>query len=182
MTLKAKQRLRRRRRAVGYVVVAAGWAASVGLSTLLAPPPWLHAAALFVHLASLVVALGAVLMVEWYALLWSTEWRSVRDLWQVDVTLKPLIWTGLVGLLASGALLEPDLESPLTLTKLAAVLLVSLNGVAITQWTFYLARFPKHMRFAALPPRARVRFIASAVVSQLAWWTAVIIGMLNAAN
>ena len=182
LTLKAKQRKRQRRRAVGYVLVAAGWAASVGLSTLIAPPPFLHAFALFVHLASLIVGFGAVLMVEWYGLLWSTEWRSVRDLRQVDVTLKPLIWAGLIGLLASGAFLEPNLEAPLTLVKLGAVLIVSLNGVALTQWTFYLARFPKQMRFAALPPRARFRFVASAIISQLAWWTAVVIGMLNAAT
>lgn len=165
---------------MGYVLVAAGWTASVGLSTSITPPPFLHALALFVHLASLVVGLGAVLMVEWYGLLWSTEWRSVRDLRQVDITLKPLIWAGLIGLLASGALLEPDLSAPPTQVKLVAVLLVALNGVALTQWTFYLARFPKKMRFAALPRRVRIRFIASAVISQLAWWTAVVIGMLNA--
>jgi hypothetical protein len=179
MTLKSRQRLRRRQRAVAYVGVAAFWAASIWVSTLLAPPPWLHSVALFVHLASLIVGLGAVLMVDWYALLWATEWRSPRDLRQIDVTLRVPIWAGLIGLLASGALLQPDLDAPLTIVKLAAVLLVSLNGVAITQWTAYLARFPRKMRFASLPRKARFRFVAGAIVSQLAWWTAVIIGMLN---
>jgi hypothetical protein len=37
------------------------------------------------------------------------------------------------------------------------------------------------MRFRNLPWRARFRFVASAVVSQIAWWTAVVIGMLNSA-
>ncbi|GAA4374014.1 hypothetical protein [Agromyces bauzanensis] len=179
MTLKVKQRRQQRRRAVGYVLITGGWAATIWVSTLLAPPPWLHTTALFVHLASLVVGLGAVLMVEWHALLWATEWRTVRDLRQVDVTLKPPIWAGLIGLLASGALLQPDLEAPTTIVKLLAVLVVSLNGVALTQWTAYLGRFPRKMRFRALPRRARIRFIATAVVSQLAWWTAVTIGMLN---
>lgn len=181
ITLKAKQRRRQRRRALAYVAVAAGWAASIWISTLLAPPAWLHAVALFVHLASLVVGLGAVLMVEWYALLWATEWRSVRDLRQVDLTLKPPIWAGLIGLLASGALLQPHLDSPATVVKLIAVLIVSLNGVALTRWTSYLARFPARMRFRTLPMRARVRFVGSAVLSQVAWWTAVVIGMLNSA-
>lgn len=179
MTLKVKQRRQQRRRVVAYVLITAGWAASIWVSTLLAPPTWLHTSAVFLHLASLVVGLGAVLMVEWYALLWATEWRTVRDLRQVDITLKPLIWAGLIGLLASGALLQPDLESPTTIVKLVAVLLVSINGVALTQWTAYLGRFPRKMRFRALPTRARVRFIATAVLSQLAWWTAVVIGMLN---
>ena len=179
MTLKAKQRRQQRRRAVAYVAIAAGWAASIWVSTLLEPPPWLHSVALFVHLASLIVGFGAVLMVEWYAFLWATEWRSARDLRQVDVTLKLPIWVGLVSLLASGALLQPDLSSPLTMIKLGAVLVVSLNGVALTRWTAYVARFPRKMRFQALPRKARIRFISSAVVSQIAWWTAVIIGMLN---
>jgi hypothetical protein len=179
MTLKAKQRLRRRQRAVAYLAVAAAWAASVWGSTLLAPPTWLHDVALFVHLASLVIGLGAVLMVEWYAFLWATDWRSPRDLRQVDVTLRVPIWAGLIGLLASGALLQPDLEAPLTIVKLAAVLVVALNGVAITQWTGYLARFPRRMRFRSLPWKAQFRFVSSAIVSQIAWWTAVVIGMLN---
>jgi hypothetical protein len=181
MTLKAKQRLRRRQRAVAYLAVAAAWAASVWGSTLLAPPTWLHDVALFVHLASLVIGLGAVLMVEWYAFLWATDWRSPRDLRQVDVTLRVPIWAGLIGLLASGAFLEPNLDSPATIAKLAAVLVLSLNGVALTRWTSYLARFPPRMRFRNLPWRARFRFVASAIVSQIAWWTAVVIGMLNSA-
>lgn len=182
MTLKAKQRRRQRRRVIAYVMVTVGWAASVWLGTLLAPPDWLHAIALFVHLASLVVGLGSVLAVEWYGLLWATEWRSPRDLRQVDVTMRPLIWAGLIGLLASGALLQPDVAAPATIVKLVAVLVVSLNGVALTQWTDYLRRFPRKMRFRGLPRRARIRFVASAVVSQVAWWTAVVIGMLNSTS
>jgi len=181
ITLKAKQQRRQRRRALAYLGVAAGWAASIWISTLIEPPSWLHALALFGHLASLIVGLGAVLMVEWYALLWATEWRSVRDLRQVDRTLKLPIWVGLIGLLVSGAFLQPDLDSPATIVKLVAVLVVSLNGVALTRWTSYLARFPARMRFRTLSRRARIRFVGSAVISQLAWWTAVVIGMLNSA-
>lgn len=180
--LKAKQRHRRRRRAVAYVAIAAGWAASIWISQLIVAPPWLHAIALFVHLASLIIGLGAVLMVEWYGILWMTEWRSVRDLRQVDLTLKLPIWAGLIGLLASGALLHPDLSSPATLVKLGAVLVLSLNGVALTRWTMYFAGFPRKMRFKALPKRARARFVGSAILSQIAWWTAVIIGMINSTS
>lgn len=181
ITLKARQRKRQRQRqrAIAYVLVALGWAASIWISTLLAPPDWLHALALFVHLASVIVGLGAVLMVEWYGLLWMTEWRSIRELRQVDLTLKVPIWAGLIGLLASGALLEPDLESPPTLVKLGAVLMLSLNGVAITRWTTTFARFPRKMRFQALPRGVRIRFVGGAVTSQIAWWTAVVIGMMN---
>jgi len=179
MTLTEKRRRRLRQRLLAYAAVTVGWAASIWISTLLAPPGWLHLAALFVHLASLVVGLGAVLMIEWHALLWATDWSSVRELRQADRTLILPIWAGLVGLLASGALLEPELGSPLTIVKLVAVLVLGLNGVALTRWTSDLARLPPGTRFRALPRRARVRFVLSAVVSQLAWWTAVFIGMLN---
>ncbi len=127
---------------VAYIAIAAGWAASIWLSTLIAAPPWLHAIALFVHLASLIVGFGAVLVVEWYGFLWMTEWRSVRDLRQVDLTLKLPIWAGLIGLLASGALLQPDLTSPATLVKLGAVLVLSLNGVATHPLDDVLRRIP----------------------------------------
>jgi hypothetical protein len=182
MTLKAKQRRGQRRRAVAYLVVAAGWAATIGISTLLEPPEWLHSVALFVHLASLIVGLGAVLMVEWYGLLWATGWRSVRDLRQIDRTLRLPIWAGLIGLLASGMFLQPNLESTPTVVKLVAVLVVALNGVALTRWTAYFSRLPPRMLFRTLPRKARVRFLASAIVSQAAWWTAVVIGMLNSTS
>jgi hypothetical protein len=179
MTMGEKRRRSRRLRALAYAGVAVAWALTVWVSTVLSPPEWVRTPVLFLHLASLVVGLGAVLMVEWYAFLWATDWRSPRDLRQVDVTLRVPIWAGLIGLLASGALLQPDLGAPLTIVKLGAVLVVALNGVAITQWTGYLARFPRRMRFGSLSWKARFRFVSSAIVSQIAWWTAVVIGMLN---
>ena len=134
------------------------------------------------HLASLIVGFGAVLMVDWYALLWVTEWRTVRDLRQVDITLKLPIWVGIIGLLASGALLQPDLGSPLTLVKLGAVLVLSLNGVAITRWTTTSRVSPARRASARCrePPASGSSRAPS--ISQVAWWTAVVIGMLNSTS
>ncbi|GAA1059067.1 hypothetical protein [Agromyces bracchium] len=181
-TIRQKQARRRRGRAIAYAVVTLAWALAVWLSAVLAPPDWLHGAALFVHLAALVVGLGAVLMIEWHALLWATGWSSVRELRQADRTMILPVWVGLAGLLASGALLEPDLASTATQVKLVAVLVLSLNGVALTKWTSDLARLPARATFRTLPGRARFGFVASAVVSQAAWWTAVVIGLLNATD
>ncbi|MFE5670529.1 hypothetical protein ACFQ58_02870 [Agromyces sp. NPDC056523] len=179
MTIREKRARSRRRRLVAYVGVAAGWALTVWAATVLTPPDWLHGIALFVHLASLVVGLGAVLMIEWHALLWATGWSSARELRQADRTMILPVWAGLGGLLLSGALLEPDLEQPATLVKMAAVLVLALNGVALTHWTQALARLPGNARFGSLPTRARAGFVASAIVSQVAWWTAVIVGLMN---
>lgn len=180
MTMKEKRRQRRRQRALAYLGVTAAWAASIWLSQQLAPPDWLHTLALFGHLASLVVGLGAVLAIDWHALLWATGWSSVRELRQADRTLILPIWLGLGGLLLTGAFLHPHLDNPLTVAKMIAVLVLSLNGVALTRWTADLARVPPTARFTQLPSAARIGFTTSAIVSQVAWWTAVFIGMLNA--
>ena len=180
MTMKEKRRRRQRQRAAAYLGVTAAWAASIWLSQQLSPPDWLHTLALFGHLASLVVGLGAVLAIDWHALLWATGWSSVRELRQADRTLILPIWLGLGGLLLTGAFLHPHLDNPLTVAKMIAVLVLSLNGVALTRWTADLARVPPTARFAQLPSAARIGFTTSAIVSQVAWWTAVFIGMLNA--
>ncbi|MGR2752267.1 hypothetical protein [Agromyces arachidis] len=179
MTIGEKRRRRRRLRAAAYAGVAAAWALTVWLSTLLAPPDWMRLPVLFLHLASLVVGLGAVVMIEWHGLLWATGWSTAREVRQADRTLILPVWVGLGGLLATGALLQPDLGEPLTVVKLFAVLVLSLNGVALTRWTSDLARMPAKAHFRALPRSARTAYIVSGVVSQLAWWTAVLIGMLN---
>ncbi len=179
-TRRQKQARRRRARAVAYAAVTAFWVLTVWLSTILRPAEWLHGVALFVHLASLVVGLGAVLMIEWHALLWATGWSTVRELRQADRTMILPVWAGLFGLLASGTLLEPDVTSTATQVKLAAVLVLTLNGVALTRWTSDLARVPPTARFRSLPRGVRVGFLTSAIVSQAAWWTAVAIGLLNA--
>ncbi|MEI5583510.1 MULTISPECIES: hypothetical protein [unclassified Agromyces] len=179
MTMIEKRRRRRRLRATAYAGVTLAWALTVWLSTMLAAPEWARMPVLFVHLASLVVGLGAVLMIEWHGLLWATGWSTAREVRQADRTLILPVWVGLGGLLASGALLQPDLAQPLTVVKLVAVLVLSLNGVALTKWTSDLARMPAKAHFRALPRAARIGYLASGAVSQLAWWTAVVIGMFN---
>ncbi len=169
-------------RTVAYLGVIAAWSFSVGMGVLLEPPEWIRLPALFIHLASLIVGLGAVVMVEWHGLLWATGWSTVREVVQADKTLILPIWAGLIGLLATGAVLEPNLESPLTVLKLCCVLVLSLNGVALTRWTWELGRLPAKARFRSLPGRLQVWFISSGIFSQLAWWTAVAIGMWNSAG
>ncbi|HEX6955371.1 MAG TPA: hypothetical protein VF156_10880 [Agromyces sp.] len=179
MTMGERRRRRRRMRAAAYAAVAVAWALTVWVSTMLTPPEWVRMPVLFLHLASLVVGLGAVLMIEWHGLLWATGWSTAREVRQADRTLILPVWVGLAGLLGTGALLQPHLDQPLTVVKLVAVLVLSLNGVALTRWTSDLARMPAKAKFHSLPRAARTGYVASGVVSQLAWWTAVLIGMIN---
>lgn len=182
VTLPEARRIARHRRALAYWAVILAWYGSILLGASLSPPRWLHMVALVAHLGSVVVGLGGALMVEYQGLLWATGRQTVRDVARVERPTTALIWLGILGLFGSGALLHPDLANPFTVLKLAAVLLVGLNGVAVTRLTRELSRLPASARFRSLPPRLRRWCLTTAATSQVAWWTAVIVGTLNTAG
>jgi hypothetical protein len=165
-----------------WAMVALGLGATAMLSAVvwatshLHPDNALRTAALFVHLAALVVGFGAVLVVDWVALLWLLGRRSLGNLTTLASAAHVPIWLGLVALVLSGALCRPDLSLPLTWVKLGLVLLVTLNGLHVYAIGERLTRLgdrpvPRHMlRWAG----------TAAVVSQVGWWGAMLIGFINA--
>jgi len=175
------RRAARHRRAVAYWGVILALYLSLWLGASLAPPEWVHVVMLFVHLASIIVGLGSAVLLEVNGFLWTVGRESLDDLRRTERSVSALAWLGIIGLFASGAFLEPNLEDPLTVIKMAAVLVVAMNGVAMTRLTAELRRLPPRMRFPSLPLRLRIWCVWSAAVSQAGWWTAVIIGMLNTA-
>ncbi|MFG2982098.1 hypothetical protein ACGFYQ_12705 [Streptomyces sp. NPDC048258] len=161
--------------AMASLAVSAGWGASIWVALHLRADAALHTVALFVHLASLVIGFGAVLVIDYYGVLWLSGRKSLRDVVEYAAPLHLPVWAGLAGLIASGAFLHPDLSSPLTCVKLGLVLLLALNGVQAGVL---------HRRLAALDGRPATRALlmrgaATATVSQAAWWGAVAIGFLN---
>jgi hypothetical protein len=73
--------------------------------------------------------------------------------------------------------LHPNLGRPLTWVKLTLVLVVALSGLYANAL---------HHRLHRLPPTARtislgtlVRLAAVALISQIAWWGATLIGFLT---
>ncbi len=135
----------------------------------------LHTAALFVHLASLVLGFGAVLVADYYALLFLTGRCSLRDALNSTARLHVPIWSGLAGLVTSGMMLHPDLGSTLTRIKLGLVLVLTLNGL---QAGVLNRRMPQQGT-STLTPRLLVWGAATALVSQVCWWGAVVIGFRN---
>ena len=94
-------------------------AASTWVAVHLRADAALHTAALFVHLASLVLGFGAVLAVDYYGALWLGGRKTLRQVLDFTASLHTLVWAGLIGLIGSGALLHPDLGSPLTASNSA---------------------------------------------------------------
>lgn len=131
----------------------------------------LHEGALFVHLASLVLGFGAVLTVDWVGLLWLLGRRAFEDVTTAAGNVTFPIWAGYAGLVGSGLLLEPDLGARLTQVKIALVLLIGLNGLVATALHRRLADGPS-LRLVAISS-------TTALLSQIGWWGAVVIGHLT---
>lgn len=136
----------------------------------------LQTAARFLHVASLVVGLGAVLAVDWLAVLWLTGRRPLAGVLDTACALQTPIWAGLGGLTVTGLFLRPDLGSPLTLVKLGLVLAVTLNGLYAHRLGQLLERYRGE---GEVPRRLFARSAAAATVSQAGWWGATFIGFLN---
>lgn len=147
-------------------------ATSLWTASHLVPDRTLHDAALFVHLACLVVGFGAVLTVDWVALLWVAGRCDLGQVLRQAGVVHVPIWGGFIGLVLSGTLLEPDVTNPITHAKLALVLLIGWNGL-LAMWL--------HARLSEDPGRFRLGISAlTASVSQGGWWGAMAIGFLNA--
>lgn len=157
------------------VLVSLGVAGTLWVSSHLEGDPALHDAALFGHLACLVLGFGAVLAVDWVALLWLLRRRALDDLLRAADTAHVPIWLGYAGLVLTGMLLEPDLANPATQAKLALVLLVGWNGALAMSLRTPLARL------AGRAPAGRVLLVSAvcAGVSQVGWWGAMLLGFLN---
>jgi len=181
MSLPERRRSARHRRALAYWGVIFALYASLAVGAALAPPPLLHLTALFAHLGSVIVGLGAAVVLEFTGLLWIADRRGLDDLRRNERLISVVAWLGILGLIASGAFLQPNLTDPKTIVKMTAVLVVAMNGVAMTRLTAELSRLPAETRFRSIPRGLKLWCVWSAVVSQLGWWTAVILGMLNTA-
>ncbi len=145
----------------------------------MSPSETVRRAALFVHLSSLLVGFGPVLVVDLHGLLWLARRRSLLEVTRMATACDPLIWAGLLGLVGSGMLLQPDLASPLTRVKLGLVLLVALNGLRARRLEHDIAALPPDAEPADVPAGHLARAGITATLSQLGWWGAIAIGLSN---
>lgn len=180
MTISVSARPRTRSvKAVAYCAVVLAFALSLWIGATLTPPTWMHVPALFVHLGSVIVGLGGAVTLELTGLQWAMGRRTLDEVRRGERIVTPVAWAGIIGLLASGAFLQPDLGDPRTIVKMVAVLVVAVNGVAMTGLRARLGRLPDDAQFDSIPRRLKAWCVGCGLVSQAGWWTAVVIGMLN---
>lgn len=156
-----------------------GWVASLLVGHFVDCGPELHRIGLAVHILALVLSFGTILVVDWLGLLWLLGKVQMHESGRLEAAAKPLIWGGLALLLASGALIDPDLGNPVTVIKLVCVLVLMLNGLGIAPAMHQLLALPPQTRFGELGRRIRMRLLIALTVSQTCWWTAVLIGLVN---
>jgi hypothetical protein len=164
----------------GHVLVTVLWASAVALSTRVALDHRLVTVMLVVHVIGLVIGLGAVLLVDWYGLVWMAGLRSLSECLRLAQAAHPLIWLGLILLLASGVGLTPDVGSPATWIKQVLVLTLLNNGVALRTHARRLSQVSTARNLRALPRTVRVQLLSTVAVSQAAWWGAAVLGFISA--
>lgn len=158
-----------------------GWVASVTVGGSLDAALGVQQIALAVHIMAMVVSLGAILLIDWVGLLWLLGRRQIHEPGRVESAAVLLIWGGLGMLLLSGAFISPDLSDTPTRVKLACVLVLMLNGVAIAPVMKRLHEMPASTKFSQLSLGLRARMLMALSISQACWWSAVVIGLLNSA-
>ncbi len=167
-----------------YAAVAGAWLLVVVAAAVFPlDDPQVARVALFIHLVSMAIGFGAVVVIDVYGILWLLGHRSLAELVDLDTAAHTVIAVGVGGLLASGIALQPDLGTPLAWFKMLLVLALMLNGLAAQRMLVRLRRtLPPTTRGASIPWAAFQRGLTAALVSQASWWGAIAIGFITNAS
>jgi hypothetical protein len=133
---------------------------------------------LFIHLASLILGLGAVLVTDLYGLLWIRDRLRFREVVRASGVNANFIWIGWTGMVLSGVpliLLKGETDQ-LMIIKFFFVILIGLNGIPLH---FLQKKMEEFGTGAAVPGVFMFRLTLALFVSQLGWWGAVAIGFLH---
>ena len=136
---------------------------------------------IILHLAGLSAAYGSVIIVDVVGLVWLLRRISRERMLAITAWAQPVIWGGLAAMLASGAMLGPDLSRPLTKLKMGLVILLALNGLnldALRERTKSLTG----QSFWDTPQSYKVWSIFSIVLSQALWISIILTAAVNSSD
>jgi hypothetical protein len=170
--------------AYDYALRIGLWAVVVGAASVFPlDDPYVTRAALFIHVMSMAVGFGSVVMVDVYGLLWLFGRKTLADVVELATVAHTVIAGAVGGLMASGIALRPDLSSPLARLKMILVLVLMLNGAAAQRMLHRMRRtLPPETRGANIPWAGFQRVMTAAMISQSTWWGAIAIGFITNAN
>jgi len=170
--------------ALDYALRVGLWAVVVGAASVFPlDDPYVTRVALFVHVMSMAVGFGSVVMVDVYGLLWLFGQKTLAGVVELATVAHTVIAGAVGGLMASGIALRPDLGSPLARFKMILVLVLMLNGAAAQRMLHRMKQtLPPDTRGANIPWAGFQRVMTAAMISQSTWWGAIAIGFITNAN
>lgn len=131
-----------------------------------------------VHILVLAIAYGSVVIVDVIGLFWLLGRIGRERMLALSKWAQPVIWSGLITMMISGALLGPDLTKPLTKVKMVLVILLALNGLNLDS----LRKRTKQLSgqsFWDTPNNYKAWSIFSIALSQALWISIVIVAVVN---
>ena len=161
------------------LAASAAWCTSLAVGHIHTFDDGIHRLALSAHVLAMVLAFGSVIVVDWVGFLWLIGKRGLHDTSRLESAAAPLIWTGLAGLLLTGAFIHPDITSAATQLKMCCVLGLMLNGISLVPVMRRLHLLPEGTMFRQVSGNLRARLLVALVLSQAFWWTAIIVGFAN---
>lgn len=132
---------------------------------------------LFVHLISLIVGFGSVLVTDFFGLLWLRRKIDLQLMVKISGHTKQLVWLGWGGLVASGIgliTLKGYLDN-LTELKLFFVVMVGVNGIFMHKIHAILGG----LNGAVISKQLKFRIAVTSAISQIGWWGAIMIGFVH---
>jgi hypothetical protein len=162
----------------GHLLVTLLWAGVLAVSTRVELGHAALTVAVAVHVMALVIGLGAVLLVDWYGLVWMAGLRPLRasaagtgDASAHLARLGPT--AGIAHRVGPG----PGKHGRLDQAGSGVVLLN--NGVALRAQSRRLRTVSTAAGLRALPRALRAQLVSSVAVWQVSWWGAVVFGFIT---
>ncbi|MDX1529925.1 MAG: hypothetical protein R3362_00225 [Rhodothermales bacterium] len=134
--------------------------------------------ALFVHLSGLILGFGSVLATDLYGLLWLRDRERFPQVVRVSGVTERFIWAGWGLMVAAGIplLVLKGVIDNLLIVKLFFVALIGVNGILLHALQKKVRGYEEG---DDVPTLTLFRLAFALFVSQLAWWSAFLIGFLH---
>ena len=133
---------------------------------------------LFIHLSGLILGFGSVLVTDLYGLLWIRDRARFPEVVHVSGVTGNFVWAGWGLMVAAGIpliVLKGEIDN-LMIVKLFFVALIGVNGVLLHALQ---KRVRGYEEGDDVPTVFLFRLTFALFVSQLGWWSAMLIGFLH---